>query len=119
LSTGHAQAWSPKALLETHWVDAGPTLWQLPASLDIASTGQISGHTGCNRYFGKADIGLHSLRWVQMGSTRMYCFQPGVMEVEDRFLQAMAQTRSARQEQGQLLLLDEAGQVLWRFKPKG
>jgi heat shock protein HslJ len=41
------------------------------------------------------------------------------MEVEDRFLQAMAQTRSARQEQGQLLLLDEAGQVLWRFKPKG
>nr|WP_315139449.1 META domain-containing protein [uncultured Limnohabitans sp.] len=119
LSTGHAQAWSPKALLDTHWADAGPTLGQLPASLDIASTGQISGHTGCNRYFGKADIGLHSLRWVQMGSTRMYCFQPGVMEAEDRFLQAMAQTRSARQEQGQLLLLDEAGQVLWRFKPKG
>lgn len=119
MGTGQAQAWSPKALLETHWVDAGPTQGPLPASLDIASTGQISGHAGCNRYFGKADIGPDSLRWVQMGVTRMYCMHPGVMEAEDRFLQAMNQTRSARQEQGQLLLLNEAGQVLWRFKPKG
>jgi heat shock protein HslJ len=118
INTGHAKAWSPKDLLGTHWVDAGPTVGQLPVSLDISKDGDVSGQAACNRYAGKAEVGLNALRWLQIGSTRMYCSQPGVMASEDRFLKAMDQTRSARQEQGQLLLLDEGGQVLWRFKPR-
>jgi heat shock protein HslJ len=48
----------------------------------------------------------------------MMCFPQEVMDTENRFLQALEQTRSAKKEQGLLLLLDEAGQVLWRFKPR-
>jgi putative lipoprotein len=87
-------------------------------SLDIAQDAGLSGHAGCNRYLGKAEISGKAVRLVNSGSTRMFCFPQEVMDTENRFWQALGQTRSAKKEQGLLLLLDEAGQVLWRFKPR-
>ncbi len=107
-----------QALLGSQWVDAGPTIGQTPVSLDIAKDGLLSGHSACNRYMGKAEISGTSVRLVQSGSTRMFCFPQAVMDTESRFAQALSQTRSVKKEQGLLLLLDEAGQVLWRFKPR-
>jgi putative lipoprotein len=109
--------WTVQDLLGSQWIDAGPTTGQSPVSLDIAKDAHLSGNAGCNRYMGKAEISGTSVRLVQSGSTRMFCFPEAVMETEKRFGQALAQTRSAKKEQGHLLLLDDAGRVLWRFKP--
>jgi heat shock protein HslJ len=108
--------WVVQDLLGSQWTDADPAAGQPPVSLDIAKDAHLSGHSGCNRYLGKADIEGTSVRLVQGGSTRMLCFPPSVMDREHRFGQMLAQTRSAKKEKGFLLLLDEAGQVLWRFK---
>ena len=70
------------------------------------------------RYIGKVDITGQRGRLVQGGSTRMFCFPQEVMDTEARLIEALDKTRAARQEQGLLLLLDEAGQVVWRFKPR-
>jgi heat shock protein HslJ len=110
--------WPVQDLLGSQWIDAGPTVGQVPVSLDIAKDAQMSGNAGCNRYMGKAEISGTSLRLVHSGSTRMFCFPEAVMETEKRFGQALAQTRSAKKEQGQLLLLDESGRVLWRFNSR-
>ena len=118
---GRAQsepAWTPQALVDSQWIDAGPVVGQAPVSLDIAKDARLSGHAGCNRYLGKVEISGNAMRLVNSGSTRMLCFPQEVMDTENRFLQALEQTRSAKKEQGLLLLLDEAGQVLWRFKPR-
>jgi heat shock protein HslJ len=116
-SVGEA-VWGVHDLRGSQWVDADPVAGQVPVSLEIAKDAHLSGHSGCNRYQGRADIVGTSLRLVQGGSTRMLCFPPSVMDIENRFGQALARTRSAKKEKGFLLLLDEAGQVLWRFKPR-
>jgi heat shock protein HslJ len=112
------KGWTPQDLLDSHWIDAGPLVGQTPVSLDIGPDGHMSGHAGCNRYIGKVDITGQRVRLVQGGSTRMFCFPQEVMDTEARLIEALDKTRAARQEQGLLLLLDEAGQVVWRFKPR-
>ena len=116
-SLGEA-VWGVHDLLGSQWTDADPAAGQPPVSLEIAKDAHLSGHSGCNRYQGRADIVGTSVRLVQGGSTRMLCFPPSVMDREHLLGQALAQTRSAKKEKGLLLLLDEAGQVLWRFKPR-
>lgn len=110
--------WGVHDLLGSQWVDADPAAGQVPVSLEIAKDAHLSGHSGCNRYKGRADIVGTSVRLVPGGSTRMLCFPPSVMDAENRFVQALARAHSAKNEKGFLLLLDEAGQVLWRFKPR-
>jgi heat shock protein HslJ len=111
--------WTPQALPNSQWIEAGPSVGQSPVSLDFAQDARISGNAGCNRYMGKAEISGTSVRLSHSAATRMFCFPQEVMDTENRFWQALEQTRSAKTEQGFLLLLDEAGQVLWRFKPRG
>lgn len=110
-------AWTPRALLGSHWVGTDPDLGQAMVSLHIDKDGHLSGHGGCNRYMGKVDIADRRLRLVLGGTTRMFCAPATLMAAENRFFKAMDLTRSARQAQGQLFLLGESGQVLWRFKP--
>jgi heat shock protein HslJ len=111
-------AWTPQTLLGSQWIEAGLPVGQTPVSLDITPDARISGSTGCNRYMGQAEISGTSVRLTQAASTRMFCHPQEVMETENRFLAALSNTRSAKTEQGLLLLADEAGQVLWRFKPR-
>jgi heat shock protein HslJ len=110
--------WTPQALLGSQWVEAGPTVGQFSVSLDIAHDASLSGSSGCNRYMGKAEISSTSVRLRRIGATSMLCFAQEVMDKESRFGQALDQTRSVQKQQEMLLLLDEAGKVLWRFKPR-
>ena len=110
--------WTVQDLRGSQWIDAGPTVGRAPVSLDIAKDASLSGHSGCNRYLGKLESSGNALRLIQGGSTRMMCTEQEAMDTEKRFGRALAQTRSAQKERGHLLLLDEAGQVLWRFRPR-
>jgi heat shock protein HslJ len=110
--------WTVQDLRGSQWIDAGPTVGRAPVSLDIAKDASLSGHSGCNRYLGKLESSGNALRLIQSGSTRMMCTEQVAMDTEKRFGRALAQTRSAQKERDHLLLLDEAGQVLWRFRPR-
>jgi heat shock protein HslJ len=110
--------WSLQNLLGSRWVQPAVPGGQSSVSLDIADDGGMSGSLGCNRYIGKAEVAGTSVRLIQVGSTRMFCFPQEHMDTERRFSAALEQTRSAKKEQGFLLLLDEAGNVLWRLKPR-
>lgn len=82
---------------------------------------ELSGTTGCNRYSGpiEADAGS-SLRFGPVAATKMACLDGDRMSVERAFLSMLERVRSQRRDgDGDLLLLDERGQVLARLRPGG
>ncbi|HSG81387.1 MAG TPA: META domain-containing protein, partial [Gemmatimonadota bacterium] len=87
----------------THLTWSEPAPEQLEITIEITE-GQISGSAGCNRYFG--DLEESSPGQVSigaLGSTRMAC--PGdVMELETRYLTALANVQSYSFLAGQLAL---------------
>ena len=61
----------------------------------------MTGSGGCNRLFGAATVAGDSLTFGDIGTTRMAC-APAVMEQEQKFLAALAATRSFRFDGPQL-----------------
>lgn len=64
---------------------------------------QISGSTGCNRYFGTYAIDLYALSFSELGSTKMVCPEPQ-MNTEFVFMSALGNTGSYSLEEGTLTL---------------
>lgn len=85
-------------------------------TLEIGSRGKITGNGGCNRYFSQARLGDSSIRFGQIGSTRMAC-APRLMEQETAFFDALQSTRRFELRRGgrALLLLDRRGETVARF----
>lgn len=85
-----------------------------PITLSINLTeSRISGHAGCNRYFGTiGQVTQNTIGFNEVGSTKMACPD---MSLEDRFLKFL--TRSdiqwAMDENGQLVLGSESGQFVF------
>ena len=98
------------------WVDVAAAQDRKPVSLVFKDANSVSGHAGCNGYFGKVTIQAESVTFAQVGLTRMMC-EPESMDTESRYLKALDATRSARIDKGVLELIDVKGKVLWRFKP--
>src|SRR5690606_6558282 len=58
---------------------------------------RISGHSGCNRFFAGYELDGRDLKVDAVGSTKMACMRPGVMETEGEFLKSLADaTRLSR-----------------------
>jgi len=81
------------------------------------SQGQVGGSTGCNHYFGVYEVSGAGLSIGELGMTEMYCIAPGVIEQEQAFLTALMEVAGYRLVEGQLELLDAAGDVLLAFEP--
>ncbi|WP_193370989.1 META domain-containing protein [Pelagibius marinus] len=94
-----------------------PAAPQVQSSLQVAADGKVSGHTGCNGYFGSVIIDGQAMSFGNLGSTRIACPEP-VMVQEDRLLSALDGTRGYRLQDDNLLLLDGAGDTLARFRAK-
>lgn len=61
------------------------------------SRSRISGHSGCNRFFAGYELDGRDLKVDAVGSTKMACMRPGVMETEGEFLKSLADaTRLSR-----------------------
>ena len=78
--------------------------------------GQVSGSTGCNRYFGPVTITGSKVSIGQVGSTQMACEQP-LMDQEQRFLTALASVATAQSTGTGLELLDASGAVVLKLAP--
>lgn len=101
-----------------HWradaIGAAP----LPATprpdITFAAEGRAYGSSGCNRFMGGFTLDGAALRFDPIAGTRMAC-EPPAMEVEQRFLDALAAVRGWRLEGPALLLTDGAGATVMRL----
>jgi heat shock protein HslJ len=50
---------------------------------------RLSGHAGCNRFFGAYELDNDRFKVNGVGSTKMACMRPGLMETEAAFLKAL------------------------------
>lgn len=82
------------------------------------SAQQIVGSGGCNQFRGRAVLGADSLRIGPVAGIGRACITTPSGQ-EDLFFKAIENTRNARLEDGQLLLLGESGKVLARLDASG
>ena len=75
---------------------------------------QIVGSAGCNQFRGRAVLEGSSLRIGHIAGVGRACITAPSGQ-EDMFFKAIENTRNARMENGQLVLLDESGKTLARF----
>jgi len=74
-----------------------------PATITFDKAGgRVSGNLGCNRFSGTFQINGNSLKFSQLISTKMMCFDS--MNVEDAFSTALNNTDSFEIKDGALLL---------------
>ena len=71
--------------------------------------GKVSGSAGCNRYFATYNMTGSSLSTGTVGSTKMYCGEPGVMVQENKYLALLGKVKTFTIEGGRLSLKDEKG----------
>ncbi len=68
-----------------------PALSTVEVTLEFSEDSRVSGGAGCNSYFGQyASTTDGSLSVSALGSTKMFCNEPGVMQQEQDFLNALA-----------------------------
>ena len=75
---------------------------------------QVVGSGGCNQFRGRALLGADGLRIGPIAGIGRACVTAPSGQ-EDLFFKAVENTRSARLENGQLVLLDASGKTLARF----
>jgi uncharacterized lipoprotein YbaY/heat shock protein HslJ len=73
---------------------------------------RFSGHGGCNRIGGSFEIDRTNLRFLQVVSTRMACFDAELQQMENDFLKAMSQTFTFETEDNMLRLVNGGRTVL-------
>ena len=72
-------------------------------SLDEAQK-KISGFAGCNRFFGGYEMNETTLRFSNIGSTKMFCQDKS--STENWYLQTLSEVQSFKTEGEKLLLLN-------------
>lgn len=92
--------------------DAAPL--QVPYIQLQSATHHLSGSGGCNRLMGGYDLSGNSLKFTQIGLTRMACLHGG--NTESAFVQALHEVSSWKIANGGLALMDADQHVLARFK---
>ncbi len=106
----------PGPLADTHWTrsddaDAAPHF----PTLEFDANGRASGFDGCNLWFAETDQRHGRLVFKPSGSTRRACSAQSAAAAAQRFWAAIRATRSARIEDGALILIDERGREVARF----
>jgi heat shock protein HslJ len=71
--------------------------------------GKISGSAGCNRYFCNVQIQEGSWTISTIGTTIMFCDEPGIMDQEGSFFRALGSVKSYHMSGDRLELRDGEG----------
>ena len=116
MATSTPAGLDPSAVTPVTWVDVAAPQDRKPVSLSFQEGRRASGFAGCNGYSSQVDLGTQAVAFSVIVTTRMLC-EPEAMDIEQRYLKALAAARSARIDKGVLELLDGQRKVLWRFKP--
>ena len=112
----------PEGLAGTSWKVVGynngkqavvSVLADTELTMQFATDGRVSGSAGCNQYTGSYTHDGSTLRFGPAASTRRMCARPeGIMEQEQRFLQALETVATATWEGDTLELRGGQGQLV-------
>lgn len=102
-------AWRPTNIGDTRLDDG------TGAFVQFNSDREMAGHSGCNRFFGQYELKDGQLIFGLIGSTKISCAQQPDNEIEDAFLAALAETRSARRAGSVLVFKNADDDNLLRF----
>jgi heat shock protein HslJ len=80
----------------------------------FGAKGQLSGHGGCNRFFGAYATGKAGIEIGPLGATRMACPEP-IMDLEQRFLTALQSAKDCKRNGTRLTCSDARGETTLRF----
>ena len=92
-----------------------PAVGRGAPTLRLMEEGRAGGFTGCNHWFATVERSGSSLRFREVGSTRMACVEDAAMQMETAFVAALEATRSYEISGTTLTLRDGAGPVA-RFR---
>lgn len=77
----------------------------------------INGFAGCNTYSASVQFNNPNMTFTNIASGKKTCSSPaGVMQQESSYLNTLSLVKSFRSQQGQLLLLDQNGQLLLGYQ---
>jgi heat shock protein HslJ len=83
--------------------------------LQFVSATEVAGYGGCNSFTGRAELAGSAIKFGPLAATGRAC-SPQAMAEESMYFAALGRVRSAREENGQLVLLDESGSALVRLR---
>jgi heat shock protein HslJ len=81
----------------------------------FGADGSVSGSAGCNRYFASYNVTGTSLSISSVGSTKMACGAPGVMQQEGTYLTLISQAKTVTIKGDRLGLADAKGAAILSF----
>lgn len=84
-------------------------------SLQFADASEVAGFGGCNSFTGRAELSGSAIKFGPLAATQRAC-APQAMAEESMYFSALGKVRAAREDNGQLLLIDDAGNALVRLK---
>jgi putative lipoprotein len=94
-------AWWVEDIAGTGVIDSSHT------TIQFAEDGKVAGSTGCNRYFGSAEIDGSSISFGPLAGTRKMC-PASLMDQEMKFFKAMGNVKSWEIAETDLLHLRDA-----------
>jgi len=83
----------------------------------FGSDGRMTGTSGRNRYFATYTTRDYQISITGIGSTKMFCHGPGIMEQESAFLEDLSETSSFRVSESSLKFYDANGKTVLFFVP--
>lgn len=97
-------------------ISGGGVIDRLQLTLQVAEDGSVSGHGGCNRFAGQAEIGDDSLSFGPLAATRMACGE-AQMNQEQKYFDALDKVASFSIDQAtrKLVLSDGEGQAVLTY----
>ena len=82
------------------------------------SQGKAQGNTGCNNFSASYELNNQNINFGKSMTTRKFCAEDGVMDQEQQYLQALANTVSYELKEGKLNLRDNKGSLMIGFQKK-
>lgn len=79
------------------------------------SAKRFSGQAACNRMFGSYELNNGRLKTVEIGTTKMVCLAPGVMETEAEFINALRHANKVLKI-GQSLIFQDGNKQVLKFR---
>jgi heat shock protein HslJ len=90
-----------------------PALTIKDVTLNFANDGKVSGSAGCNSFSGKYESTMGGeLKVSDITRTLMLCTQPGLMDQEKDFLDALDEAKSYKVVSGKLTITADDGMLL-------
>lgn len=93
----------------------GPSTVQAELFVAFGSEGMLSGHGGCNRLNGRYQQDGSALSIGPVATTRMNC-EPGIMDIEQRFVAALEAGSRLVARHLVLGLLDDTNEIVAQFR---